>query len=100
MTVHTWHETLGSFSHYQDCSLVVALALTATTFACADDDKDLPVAAVERVEEVMCTLGCKGYEEVEVEHNDYIEIDDAKCELGTMDIKLDPDGKIVLMSAY
>lgn len=48
----------------------------------------------------MCTLGCKGYEEVEVEDNGYIEIDDAKCEFGTMDIKLDPDGKIVLMSAY
>lgn len=47
----------------------------------------------------MCTLGRKGYEEVEVEHNGYIEIDDAKCELRTMDIKLDPDGKIVLMSA-
>mgnify|MGYP001553250375 FL=1 len=82
-------------------SLAAALALAATAFAYADDDdKDLPAAAVERVEAVMRTLGCKGYEEVEVEDNGYIEIDDAKCEFGTMDIKLDPDGKIVLMSAY
>ena len=82
-------------------SLAAALALAATAFAYADDDdKDLPAAAVERVEAVMSTLGCKGYEEVEVEDNGYVEIDDAKCEFGTMDIKLDPDGKIVLMSAY
>jgi len=48
----------------------------------------------------MSTLGYAGYEEVEVEDNGYIEIDNAKCEFGTMDIKLDSDGKIVLMSAY
>lgn len=84
-------------------SLAAALALAATTFAYADDDdddKDLPAGVVEKIEEVMSTLSCKGYEEVEVEDNGYIEIEDAKCEFGTMDIKLDPDGKIVLMSAY
>ena len=83
-------------------SLTAALALAATTFAYADDDdnKDLRAAAVEKVEAVMSTLGYAGYEEVEVEDNGYIEIDNAECEFGTMDIKLDSDGKIVLMSAY
>jgi len=83
-------------------SLAFALALAATTFAYAvdDDKKDLRAAAVEKVEAVMSTLGYKGYEEVEVEDNGYIEIDNAKCEFGTMDIKLGSDGKIVLMSAY
>ena len=83
-------------------SLAAALALAATTFAYADDDdnKDLRAATVEKVEAVMSTLGYEGYEEVEVEDNGYIEIDNAKCEFGTMDIKLDSDGKIVLMSAY
>ena len=83
-------------------SLAAALALAATTFAYADDDdnKDLRAAAVEKVEAVMSTLGYAGYEEVEVEDNGYIEIDNAECEFGNMDIKLDSDGKIVLMSAY
>lgn len=84
-------------------SLAAALALAATTFAYAeddDDDKDLPAGVVEKVEEVLSTLGCKGYEEVEVEDNGTIEIEDAKCSYGVMDIKLDKDGKIILMSAY
>lgn len=83
-------------------SLVAALALAATTFAYADDDdnKDLRAAAVEKVEAVMSTLGYEGYEEVEVDDNGYIDIDNAKCEFCTMDIKLNSDGKIVLMSAY
>ena len=82
-------------------SLAAALALAATAFAYADyDDNDLPAAAVDKVEAAMRTLGCKGDEEVGVEDHGYIETDDAKCEFGTMEIKLDPDGKIVLISAY
>ena len=84
-------------------SLAATLALAATTFAYADDDdddKDLPAGVVEKVEEVLSTLSCNGYDEVEVEDNGTIEIEDAKCPYGVMDIKLDKDGKIILMSAY
>ena len=73
-------------------SLAAALALAATTFAYADDDdddKDLPAGVVEKVEEVLSTLNCEGYEDIEVEDNGTIEIEDAKCKAGVMDIKLD-----------
>ena len=84
-------------------SLAAALALAATTFAYADgddDDKDLPAGVVEKVEEVLSTLNCEGYEDIEVEDNGTIEIEDAKCKAGVMDIKLDKDGKVIVMSAY
>jgi len=83
-------------------SLAATLALAATTFAYADDDDGddkLPAGVVEKVEEVLSTLGCKGYEEVEVEDNGTIEIEDAVCSYGKMDIKLYKDGKMLLMSA-
>lgn len=84
-------------------SLAAALAMAATTFAYADDDDDdkgnLPAGVVETIEEVMSLLNCSGYEEVEVEDNGQIEIEDAKCKAGTMDIKLDKNGKVLVMSA-
>jgi hypothetical protein len=81
--------------------LAVAAALAATSFAYADDDDDnLPAAEVTKIEETLSAFGCKGYESIEKEDNGIIEIEDAKCEMGTMDIKLDKDHTVILISRY
>ena len=45
-------------------------------------------------------LGCSGYEGLKKEEEGVYEIDDAKCKMGTMDIKLDKDIKVLLISRY
>ncbi|MBQ0816770.1 MAG: hypothetical protein ACERIE_07600 [Methyloceanibacter sp.] len=81
--------------------LAVAVALAATcAWADDDDDDDLPAAEVTKIEETLSTFGCKGYESIEKEANGIYEIEDAKCEMGTMDIKLDKDYTVVLISRY
>ena len=79
--------------------LSLALALIATTGAYAKDDDDakVPAAEVEKVEATLSTLGCKGYEGLKKEEQGIYEIDDAKCAMGTVDIKLD---KVILISRY
>jgi len=54
-------------------------------------------AEVEKVEATLSTLGCKGYEGLKKEEQGIYEIDDAKCAMGTVDIKLD---KVILISRY
>jgi len=78
--------------------LAVALALAATS-AYADDD-DVPAAEVTKIEETLSTLGCSGYEGIEKEDSGIYEIEDAKCKMGTMDIKLDKDYTVILVSRY
>ena len=83
--------------------LAAALALAAT---CAyaddddDDDMDMPAAEVEKVEDALSILGCSGYEDLKKEDEGIYEIDDAKCKMGTVDIKLDKDLKVILISRY
>ena len=45
-------------------------------------------------------LGCKDPESVKKEEQGIYEIDDAKCKMGTMDIKLDKDFSVILISRY
>jgi predicted outer membrane protein len=82
--------------------LSLALALLATPGAHAKDDDDakVPAAEVEKIEGVLSTLGCKGYEGIEKEDAGVYEIEDAKCAMGTMDIKLDKDYTVILISRY
>lgn len=81
--------------------LAVAVALAATSFAYADDDDDdVSAAEVTKIEETLSTFGCKGYESIEKEANGIYEIEDAKCTMGTMDIKLDKDHTVILISRY
>ncbi len=82
--------------------LSLALALIATTGAYAKDDDDdkVPAAEVEKIEATLSTLGCKGYEGVKKEEQGIYEIDDAKCAMGTIDIKLDKDYTVILISRY
>ena len=46
----------------------------------------------------LADLGCKDPEGVKKEEEGIYEIDDAKCKMGTMDIKLDKDFSVILIS--
>ena len=81
--------------------LAVALGLCATDFAFAadDDDDKVPAAEVTKVEDTLSTLGCNGYESVKKEEQGHL-IDDAKCKMGTVAIKLEKDYTVLLISRY
>ena len=81
--------------------LALALAVGATGFALAKDadDEKVPAAEVTKIEETLSTLGCSGYESVKKEEQGIYEIEDAKC-LGIVDIKLDKDYTVILISRY
>jgi hypothetical protein len=82
-------------------ALGLALALGTTAVLADDDDDDkVPAAEVEKVEAVLSELGCSGYESLKKEEEGIYEIDDAKCKMGTMDIKLDKNVKVLLISRY
>ncbi|HZP10139.1 hypothetical protein [Methyloceanibacter sp.] len=83
-------------------ALALAMALGCTTFAFAEDDDDdkVPAAEVAKIEETLNTLGCSGYDDLKKEQEGIYEIDDAKCKMGTMDIKLDKDYTVILISRY
>jgi hypothetical protein len=81
-------------------SLALALLATPGAYAKDDDDAKVPAAEVEKIEGVLSTLGCKGYEGIEKEDVGVYEIEDAKCAMGTMDIKLDKDYTVILISRY
>jgi hypothetical protein len=49
----------------------------------------VPAAEVTKIEETLSTLGCSGYESVKKEEQRIYEIEDAKCKMGVVDIKLD-----------
>ena len=82
--------------------LALALAVGATGFALAKDadDEKVPAAEVTKIEETLSTLGCSGYESVKKEEQGIYEIEDAKCKMGIVDIKLDKDDTVILISRY
>jgi hypothetical protein len=53
----------------------------------------VPEADMAKVTAALADLGCK-------EDQGIYEIDDAKCKMGTMDIKLDKDFSVILISRY
>jgi len=82
-------------------ALALALTLACTTFALAKDDDDkIPEADIAKVAAALADLGCKDPEGVKHEEQGIYEIDDAKCKMGTMDIKLDKDFSVILISRY
>ena len=80
-------------------ALVLALG-SSLARAAADDDDKVPAAEVEKIEAALSILGCSGYEELKKEEQGIYEIDDAKCKMGTVDIKLDKDYTVILISRY
>lgn len=79
--------------------LPLALALSLGSGVAHADD-DLTEEQEKKVKAVLSTIGCDGWEEVEIEDNGYVEIEDAKCKMGKMDIKLDSDMNVVLISRH
>ena len=79
--------------------LALVLALGSTLAFAADDDK-VPEADMAKVTAALADLGCKDPEGVKKEEQGIYEIDDAKCKMGTMDIKLDKDLSVILISRY
>jgi hypothetical protein len=84
--------------------LALAIALAGTVAYAEDDDDDddnkVPAAEVEKIEATLTALGCSGFEELEKEDNGIYEIDDAKCKMGTVDIKLDKDYSVLVISRH
>jgi len=52
---------------------------------------------VTKIEETLSTLGCSGYESVKKEEQGIYGIEDAKCKMGIVDIKLDKDYTVILI---
>jgi len=82
--------------------LALALAVVAVGFTITKDadDEKVPAAEVTKIEETLSTLGCSGYESVKKEEQGIYEIEDAKCKMGIVDIKLDKDYTVILISRY
>ena len=82
-------------------ALAVALACGCTTYALAkDDDEKISDADKAKVTAALAGLGCKDPEGIKHEEEGIWEIDDAKCKMGTMDVKLDKDFSVILISRY
>ena len=80
--------------------LALVLAL-ATTLAYAEDDDDkVPDADMAKIKAALTELGCEDGEGFKKESEGIYEIDDAKCKMGIMDIKLDKDFSVILVSRY
>ncbi len=79
-------------------ALALLLALGSTVALAAADD--VPATEMDKVKAVLKDLGCDGMDGVKKEEQGIYEIDDAKCKTGTMDIKLDKDFSVILISRY
>lgn len=82
------------------CAIFV-LASTFATGALAQETDTIEELAseeeVQQVQETLSRIGCEATS-VEKESNDLFEIDDATCEIGQYDIKLNGEYKILVMS--
>jgi hypothetical protein len=76
-----------------------AIALVLRRLRCRRDDK-VPAADLAKFTAALAELGCKDPEGVKKEQEGIYEFDDAKCRMGTMDIKLDKDFSVILISRY
>ncbi len=79
--------------------LAACAAFAITGAAWADDDGETigPAATAEeqaKVAEAIAKIGCKA-QEVEKESDRLFEVDDAECEIGQYDIKLDGEYSIL-----
>lgn len=73
---------------------VAAGMALASGAAWADEPSEAEAAAINAT---LAKLGCKA-DEIEKEAPGRFEIDDATCEMGQYDFKLDGDYRVVLMS--
>ena len=82
-------------------AFAIALVLAfGSTVALAEDDDKVSDADMAKVKAAIAEFGCTDGENFKKEDESVYEIDDAKCKMGTMDIKLDKDFKVLLISRY
>jgi hypothetical protein len=81
-------------------TLAMVLAMGTSMAFAADDDDKVSDADMAKLTAALADLGCKDPEGVKHEQEGIYEIDDAKCKMGTMDIKLDKDFTVILISRY
>jgi hypothetical protein len=81
-------------------AIALVLAFGSTVAFAEDDDDKVPEAEMAKVTAALADLGCKDPEGVKKEEEGIYEIDVAKRKMGTMDIKLDKDLSVVLISRY
>ena len=67
--------------------------VTAASLPAMAADKKASATETKRVQETIAKIGCKA-DEVEKERDDIFEVDDAQCEIGQYDIKLDSQYRI------
>ncbi|WP_102960115.1 PepSY domain-containing protein [Mangrovicella endophytica] len=73
---------------------LAALLISGTAFAADDDDEEMASAEeTQKVAAAIAKIGCKS-ETVEKESASLYEVDDAICEIGQYDIKLNGAFKI------
>jgi Peptidase propeptide and YPEB domain len=78
-------------------AIALVLAFGSTVAFAEDDDDKVPEAEMAKVTAALADLGCKDPEGVKKEEEGIYEIDEAKCKMGTMDIKLDKDFSAILI---
>lgn len=79
--------------------LGAAIIACAVSPALAQDDEMASEQELASVTEALVKVGCKpGGEGVEKERPDLFEVDDAQCEIGQYDIKLNGDFTITSMT--
>ena len=81
-------------------TLAMALARSTSLALAAEDEGKPSDAEMAKVTAAQADIGCKDPEGVKKEEEGIYEIDDAKCKMGTMDIKLDKDFSVILISRY
>lgn len=78
-------------------ALALAGVLSFSNVALADEDIPPSDEAVKKIEETLAKIGCKGGD-YDAEKSGIYEIDDAECDIGPYDIKLDENFNIMVMS--
>jgi hypothetical protein len=79
-------------------AVIAVAALLAAQPAFAQEEKNASQAEAQKVKDAIAKIGCKA-EEIEKEGENLFEIDDAQCEIGQYDIKLNKDYKIISITS-
>ena len=81
-------------------ALALALGLCTTAVWAAGDNETISDAEMAKIKSALAELGCTDAEGYKKEEQGIYEIDDAKCKMGTVDIKLDRDFMMLLISRF
>ena len=81
-------------------ALALALGLCTTVALQAGDNETISAAELAKVKSALAELGCTDAEGYKKEEQGIYEIDDAKCKMGIVDIKLDRDFMMILISRF